>query len=90
MLAKENLQVIRFDNRDVGLSTKYDAADIPDMGRIYQAAQERKPIKTPYTLEDMADDVAGLLDTLNIKKAHDSYFSPPFTLASIIISSSMC
>ena len=70
MLAKENLQVIRFDNRDVGLSTKFDAAGIPDMERIYQAAQEGKPIKTPYTLEDMADDVAGLLDALDIKKAH--------------------
>jgi Predicted hydrolases or acyltransferases (alpha/beta hydrolase superfamily) len=61
MLVKENLQVIRFDNRDVGLSTKFDEAGIPDMGKVYQAAQEGKPIKTPYTLEDMADDVAGLL-----------------------------
>lgn len=36
------------------------------MGKVYQGAQEGKPIKTPYTLEDMADDVAGLLDGLNI------------------------
>lgn len=70
MLAQHNLQVIRFDNRDAGLSTKFDAAGIPDMSKIYQAAQEGKPIKTAYTLEDMADDVAGLLDALEIKKAH--------------------
>ncbi|NOW04846.1 alpha/beta fold hydrolase [Clostridium beijerinckii] len=70
MLAKENLQVIRFDNRDAGLSTKFDGVGIPDMERIYQAAQEGKPINVAYTLEDMADDVAGLLDALNIKKAH--------------------
>lgn len=70
LLVKSNLQVIRFDNRDVGLSTKFDAAGIPDMQRIYQEAQEGKPIKTAYTLEDMADDIAGLLDALHIKKAH--------------------
>lgn len=62
MLAKDNLQVIRFDNRDAGLSTRFDETGIPDMKRIYQAAQEGKPIKTAYTLEDMSDDVAGLLD----------------------------
>jgi pimeloyl-ACP methyl ester carboxylesterase len=44
MLAKENLQVIRFDNRDAGLSTKFKAAGIPDMYEIYRAAQEGKPI----------------------------------------------
>jgi pimeloyl-ACP methyl ester carboxylesterase len=49
MLAKHNLQVIRFDNCDAGLSTKFDAAGIPDMKRIYQAAKEGKPIKTAYT-----------------------------------------
>jgi pimeloyl-ACP methyl ester carboxylesterase len=83
MLAKENLQVIRFDNRDVGLSTKFDEAGIPDMGKIYQEAQEGKPIKTPYTLEDMADDVAGLLNTLNIKKAHICGASMGGTIAQV-------
>ncbi|AFA50170.1 alpha/beta fold hydrolase [Acetobacterium woodii] len=70
MLANENLQVIRFDNRDAGLSTKFEASGIPDMKEIYQAAQEGKPVKLAYTLEDMADDVAGLLEALEIKKAH--------------------
>ncbi len=70
MLAQNNLQVIRFDNRDAGLSTKFESAGIPDMNRIYREAQEGKPITTAYTLEDMAGDVAGLLDALEIKKAH--------------------
>lgn len=83
MLAKENLQVIRLDNRDVGLSTKFDEAGIPDMGKVYQAAQEGKTIKTPYTLEDMADDMAGLLDGLNIKKAHICGASMGGTIAQV-------
>ncbi|MBF4692171.1 alpha/beta fold hydrolase [Fusibacter ferrireducens] len=83
MLVKENLQVIRFDNRDAGLSTKFDDAGIPDMKKIYQAAQEGKPIKTAYTLEDMADDVAGLLDVLKIKKAHICGASMGGTIAQV-------
>jgi len=83
MLAKDNLQVIRFDNRDAGLSTKFDAAGIPDMEKIYQEAQEGKPIKTAYTLEDMADDVAGLLDALEIKKAHICGASMGGTIAQV-------
>lgn len=83
MLAKNNLQVIRFDNRDAGLSTKFHAAGIPDMKRIYQAARERKPIKTAYTLEDMADDVAGLLDGLGIEKAHICGASMGGTIAQV-------
>lgn len=83
MLANENLQVIRFDNRDTGLSTKFDDAGIPDMGKVYKEAQEGKRIKTPYTLEDMADDVAGLLDALDIKKAHICGASMGGTIAQV-------
>ena len=70
MLAKNDLCVIRFDNRDAGLSTKFDAAGIPDMTKVYNAAKEKKTIDTAYTLEDMADDIAGLLDVLKIGAAH--------------------
>lgn len=52
-LAQRGHYVIRFDNRDTGLSTKCD-----------------KSLFAPYTLDDMADDVAGLLDALGIEKAH--------------------
>ncbi len=62
--------VIRFDNRDVGLSTKFESAGIPDMMEISAAYTRGEIPKIPYTLEDMADDAIGLLDALYIKKAH--------------------
>lgn len=65
-LAKRGHFVIRFDNRDVGLSTKFEEAGIPDM----MAAMRGEPVRPPYSLEDMADDAVGLLDALRIEKAH--------------------
>jgi pimeloyl-ACP methyl ester carboxylesterase len=62
--------VIRFDNRDVGLSTKFEDAGIPDMMEISAAYIRGEIPKIPYTLEDMADDAVGVLDALNIEKAH--------------------
>ncbi len=68
-LADAGLRVIRFDNRDVGLSQKWHGV-IPD-GKAAQAAMAagKKP-DVPYTLSDMAADAAGLLDALNIRSAH--------------------
>jgi len=62
--------VIRFDNRDVGLSTKCEEAGEPNIMQAYIAIQSGKPFESPYTLEDMADDAVGLLDALDIEKAH--------------------
>jgi pimeloyl-ACP methyl ester carboxylesterase len=64
-LSERGHYVIRFDSRDAGLSTKFDQAGVPDLGAL--ATGEKGP---PYTLEDMADDTVGLLDALNIGKAH--------------------
>lgn len=64
-LAEKGLFVIRFDNRDVGLSTKFEEAGIPDL-----AASRGEKFEVPYRLEDMADDAVGLLDGLGIEKAH--------------------
>lgn len=69
-LADKGLFIIRYDNRDAGLSTKFEAAGLPDMAELLSARLQGRSIETPYTLEDMAADAAGLLDALNIKKAH--------------------
>jgi pimeloyl-ACP methyl ester carboxylesterase len=65
-LAAMGYRVIRFDNRDMGLSTKLDNFGMPD---IYELL-EGKAIPVPYTLCDMADDTIALMDALNIGSAH--------------------
>jgi pimeloyl-ACP methyl ester carboxylesterase len=64
-LAERGFHVIRFDNRDSGLSTKVDAP-VPDMRRALFGLR----FEAPYLLEDMADDAFGLLDHLGIEAAH--------------------
>lgn len=70
MLAARGHYVIRFDNRDVGLSTKFDAAGPPDMEAIRADRERGETPAVAYTLWDMADDAAGLLDALGIARAH--------------------
>jgi pimeloyl-ACP methyl ester carboxylesterase len=69
-LVARGYRVIRFDNRDIGLSTKFEAAGIPDMASVMMAAMMGKKPAVPYTLDDMSADAVGLLDALNIKAAH--------------------
>nr|MDO8110670.1 alpha/beta hydrolase [Candidatus Sigynarchaeota archaeon] len=69
-LADKGFFVIRFDNRDVGLSTKLSNAGIPDFTQINAAFARGEKPKVPYTLEDMVNDAIGILDTLKINKAH--------------------
>ncbi|MCP4754420.1 MAG: alpha/beta hydrolase [Proteobacteria bacterium] len=69
-LSDSGLYVIRFDNRDTGLSSKFDEAGVPDIMQAFQDRMEGKEIKAPYTHKDMANDAVGLLDALNIEKAH--------------------
>lgn len=62
--------VIRFDNRDVGLSSKFDDTVVPNVTEIFGKLMQGEKVKPPYTLNDMADDAIGLLDALGIQKAH--------------------
>jgi pimeloyl-ACP methyl ester carboxylesterase len=64
-LAATGFRVVRFDNRDVGLSTKTEGP-LPDI----MAALQGDASSANYTLDDMADDAAGLLDVLGIRAAH--------------------
>jgi len=65
-LAARGFRVIRFDNRDVGLSTRLDGAGPPDFGAIWEGDHS----SLAYTLDDMADDDAGLLDAVGVRRAH--------------------
>jgi pimeloyl-ACP methyl ester carboxylesterase len=69
-LASRGYRVIRFDNRDIGRSTRFDHAGVPDVGAAMMASLQGQPVPAPYLLRDMAQDVVGLLDVLGIDEAH--------------------
>lgn len=69
-LVSAGFRVIHFDNRDIGLSTQFHGAPIPNLVWAMFASRFGLPLKTAYTLTDMADDAVGLLDALKIDKAH--------------------
>ena len=70
-LVRQGLRVIRYDNRDIGLSSKIEphSSGQPLVTRLIRSWLGL-PSKAAYTLEDMADDAAALLDHLDIKTAH--------------------
>src|SRR5262249_44361301 len=70
LLAGRGFFVVRFDNRDVGLSTKLEAAGKANVAQAYIDAGLGRPIQAPYYLWDLANDAVGLLDALAIDQAH--------------------
>ena len=69
-LVNAGFRVIRFDNRDSGLSDKFDALGQPNLlwqGLKYKLGLQITP---PYSLQDMAQDALGVLDALHIQQAH--------------------
>ena len=69
-LAAEGFHVVRFDNRDCGLSSRIRARRWPSPLLAFAAARLGLPVLAPYSLEDMAKDTLGLMDALGIGKAH--------------------
>ncbi|QFI62603.1 alpha/beta fold hydrolase [Qipengyuania flava] len=69
-LAAQGFRVIRYDNRDVGLSQKFDGVKAPGFVKMTLLSKIGFTPKVPYTLADMADDGVGLLDALGIERAH--------------------
>ncbi len=70
LLAQNGFWVIRFDNRDAGLSTKFAEAGVPDFMAMVQAAMAGQRVEAAYSLENMAADAVGLLDALGLAQAH--------------------
>ncbi|GAC1331583.1 MAG: alpha/beta hydrolase [Beijerinckiaceae bacterium] len=68
-LAERGYFVIRFDNRDIGRSTKI-AGIAPTLSALIEDQMLGRPVKAPYALRDMAGDAVGLLDALGIGRAH--------------------
>lgn len=69
-LVAHGFRVIRYDNRDVGLSTRFDAAGVPNLKWMFVKAALKLPVRSAYTLADMAADGMALLDHLGIDRAH--------------------
>lgn len=69
-LVAHGFRAIRFDNRDVGLSTKFDAAGVPDLTAIGAAIMMGRTPELPYTLEHMAADAVAVLDAAGVDRAH--------------------
>jgi pimeloyl-ACP methyl ester carboxylesterase len=69
-LAARGFYVLRFDNRDAGLSTHMSQLGVPNVAEAMMRAMMGQKINAPYTLDDMAADSVGLLDAAGIESAH--------------------
>lgn len=69
-LVNSGFRVIRFDNRDVGKSSKFNQYGKPSLIKTWLRKRLNLKTKTPYLLDDMAEDVLLLMSALKIKRAH--------------------
>ncbi len=69
-LAGRGFRVVRFDNRDAGLSTQFDHLPAGPLATAFMRSMFGWPVTAPYKLDDMAADTIGLLDALGIARAH--------------------
>jgi len=70
MLVDRGFRVLRFDNRDIGLSASFDHLGMPNIALEAMKHAIGLPVRSPYSLGDMARDTVGLLDAFGIKQAH--------------------
>ena len=69
-LVARGFRIVRFDNRDAGLSTRMPSIGAIASARIMARAFLGLPVRPPYTLDDMARDTVGLMDVLGVSRAH--------------------
>ncbi|WP_256679974.1 alpha/beta fold hydrolase [Pseudomonas sp. R1-43-08] len=69
-LCQQGFRVIRYDNRDVGLSTWRQAPASANLTFEVLRYKLGLPVAAPYTLTDMADDALGLMDALQVRQFH--------------------
>ncbi len=70
LLLAQGFRVVRFDNRDAGLSEGFDHVGVPSIPLNALRHFLRLPIRSPYALKDMAADAVGVLDALGVARAH--------------------
>jgi proline iminopeptidase len=83
-LAELGFYVIRFDNRDCGLSTKFEQWGTPSLRMAWLKSRVGWPLRVPYTLSDMADDALGVLSALGVARAHVAGVSMGGMIAQIL------
>ena len=69
-LASRGFHVVRYDNRDVGLSTDFDKWGVPNIMDAFMKLMKGEKVAAPYLLDDLANDTIGVLDALDIDHAH--------------------
>lgn len=70
LLVERGFRVVRFDNRDIGLSQRFDHLGVPNLALAGVRHTIGLPVTSPYRLADLADDTAALIDALGLGSAH--------------------